>query len=462
MAADGHCSMPATSASCQGPLIAKGDHPGPLDPGLVAAGDELFSSWHRCLYRYRLDPGCLSAPREVSSCDLARSRIAFGNQIDSTYEEIERMHATMQPLGYATLLATGAGVILERQGRREIADKLDDQGLGTGKIWTEAAEGTNAIGTCLIEGIAVDVHRRQHFKRAHANITCAAAPLFDSGGVLFGALAVAAPFMALTRSSHVLASTIVATSARLLEERGFRKDNRQHWIFALEEQGWPAHSILLAVDSVGRVVGANRSARMRLLIDEIRMLAGISIHQLFSESSTSNATGSEIDHPLCLRRRGSGSIWNGMRTRPGPRNPDWIGSNPYTSHYRPRLALIGNIAKPPISPSVSRGLPPGKLKSTCAYIAENLAKSLSVESLAARVRLSRNYFLSAFKASLDVTPHRYISQQRMAKAAELLSRTNFSMADIALSVGFADQSHLTRSFVRCLGKTPSAYRREHR
>ncbi len=97
-----------------------------------------------------------------------------------------------------------------------------------------------------------------------------------------------------------------------------------------------------------------------------------------------------------------------------------------------------------------------------AYIAENLAKPLSVASLAARVNLSRNYFLVAFKASLGVTPHRYINQQRTAKAAELLARTDFSMAEIAISVGFADQSHLTRNFSRLLGKTPSAYRRAHR
>jgi AraC-like DNA-binding protein len=455
-------------------------NPGPLDPGLALAGDELFSSWHRCLHRYRLDPDCSREPQELSICDLARSRIAFSGLIESASEEAERLHAIMHPSGYATVVANNAGVILERYCRREFADRLDNQGVAVGKVWREEAEGTNAIGTCLIEAAAVTVQRCQHFKRAHRDLVCAAAPLFDSRGALSGALAVAAPFLSLPRGSHVLASTILTGCCRLLEERGFRKDHRHHWILAMQRRGWPAHSMLLAVDGNGRVLAADRSARKRLLIDDARIVAGVSLHQLFDDPSPTNAigltgaivptktigltiaAGSETGQTFCLRQRGSETVWEGVTTCPCPSSQHWMGSSAAASHCRPRLSLIGNAASPSTSLDRRRGLPPRMMESTCAYIAENLAKPLSVASLAARVNLSRNYFLAAFKATLGVTPHRYINQQRTAKAAELLTRTDFSMAEIAISVGFADQSHLTRNFSRLLGKTPSAYRRAHR
>jgi AraC-like DNA-binding protein len=434
---------------------------------LVLAGDELFSSWHRCLHRYRLDPDCSREPQELSICDLARSRIALSGLIESASEEAERLHAIMHPLGYATVIANDVGVILERYCRREFAGRLDSQGVAVGRVWREEAEGTNAIGTCLIEAATVAVQRHQHFKRAHRDLVCAAAPLFDSRGALSGALAVAAPFLSLPRGSHVLASTILTGCCRLLEERGFRKDHRHHWILAMQRRGWPAHSMLLAVDGNGRVLAADRSARKRLLIDDARIVAGISLHQLFDDPSLINAigliaAGSETGRTFCLRQRGSETVWEGVTTCPCPVSQHWMGSSAAASHYRPRLSLIGNAASPSTSLDRRRGLPPRMLELTCAHIAENLAKPLSVASLAARVNLSRNHFLVAFKASLGVTPHRYINQQRTAKAAELLTRTDFSMAEIAISVGFADQSHLTRNFSRLLGKTPSAYRRAHR
>jgi transcriptional regulator GlxA family with amidase domain len=52
--------------------------------------------------------------------------------------------------------------------------------------------------------------------------------------------------------------------------------------------------------------------------------------------------------------------------------------------------------------------------------------------------------------------------RRVELAAGLIERTDRSLTDIALAVGFADHSHFTRTFARMKGETPGAYRRRHR
>jgi AraC family transcriptional regulator len=56
----------------------------------------------------------------------------------------------------------------------------------------------------------------------------------------------------------------------------------------------------------------------------------------------------------------------------------------------------------------------------------------------------------------------YLREVRVRRAAARLATGNESIADIALAVGFADQSHLHRWFVRLIGETPARYRRQLR
>ena len=74
--------------------------------------------------------------------------------------------------------------------------------------------------------------------------------------------------------------------------------------------------------------------------------------------------------------------------------------------------------------------------------------------------LSPNYFLHAFKQSTGQTPHRYLTELRIARACELLQNPHRSIVDISLAVGFSSQSHLTTVFRRFMKTTPAAYRQE--
>jgi AraC-like DNA-binding protein len=108
------------------------------------------------------------------------------------------------------------------------------------------------------------------------------------------------------------------------------------------------------------------------------------------------------------------------------------------------------------------GLAPGALRRVREYIEAHLTENFRTEVLAGIALLSCGHFNRAFKQSVGVSPHRYIIQKRVAAATELLRQTTRALADIALDVGFADQSHFSRTFAAITGETPSACRRRHR
>ena len=63
-------------------------------------------------------------------------------------------------------------------------------------------------------------------------------------------------------------------------------------------------------------------------------------------------------------------------------------------------------------------------------------------------RLSPHYFLSAFKKWTGKTPHRFLTEMRIAKSRELLMKPQMSIVAVAPAVGFSSQSHFTTVFGR--------------
>ena len=100
------------------------------------------------------------------------------------------------------------------------------------------------------------------------------------------------------------------------------------------------------------------------------------------------------------------------------------------------------------------GLSRAKLQQVREYINAHLYQNLKLVELAAIAQMSPYHFLRLFKQSMGVTPHQYILQCRIKQAKYLLLHSQLSITDIAVRVGFCDQSHLTRCFKRVVGVTP--------
>jgi AraC-like DNA-binding protein len=108
------------------------------------------------------------------------------------------------------------------------------------------------------------------------------------------------------------------------------------------------------------------------------------------------------------------------------------------------------------------GLAPGALRRVREFVEQHITDKLRVDELAEIARLSLGHFNRAFRQSTGLSPHRYITERRVAAATDLLCNTTRALAEIALDVGFADQSHFSRTYMAVTGETPSACRRRHR
>jgi AraC-like DNA-binding protein len=84
-------------------------------------------------------------------------------------------------------------------------------------------------------------------------------------------------------------------------------------------------------------------------------------------------------------------------------------------------------------------------------------RQLSLQAMADMAGVSRFHFLRGFSRVTGATPHAYILQQRVRLARRLLAAGQ-ELGQASADSGFADQSHMTRAFVRQLGMTPSRYR----
>lgn len=106
----------------------------------------------------------------------------------------------------------------------------------------------------------------------------------------------------------------------------------------------------------------------------------------------------------------------------------------------------------------SGGLSRYQLRQAIEYIQDRLTENISLEAMAEEVSISRFYFCRLFKESTGITPYQYLIRCRIERSKILLKERKLSITDIALEVGFSNQSHFTKHFKRLIGTTPKIYR----
>lgn len=138
------------------------------------------------------------------------------------------------------------------------------------------------------------------------------------------------------------------------------------------------------------------------------------------------------------------------------------GSRLFVDHVL--LALRGHLVSAygdchRVTSIMRGGLASWQQRKATELIREHVVEGIALEQLASACRLSCSAFVRGFKKSLGVPPHQWLLQRRIDLAVELMRDHTLSLADIALTAGFADQSHFTRVFSRRMGFGPGAWRR---
>jgi AraC family transcriptional regulator len=110
--------------------------------------------------------------------------------------------------------------------------------------------------------------------------------------------------------------------------------------------------------------------------------------------------------------------------------------------------------EPSLGSDCTSTLSPLQIARIREYVRANLASDIGVADLAGQVNLSPHYFSRLFKRALGVPPHRYVLQERIHEAQRQLALGRTAIAELALNLGFADQSHFSRAFRKATGATP--------
>jgi transcriptional regulator of acetoin/glycerol metabolism/AraC-like DNA-binding protein len=432
-------------------------HPG--DPDM----EEVSLSWRRSAERHHVDPQSMAAPQILTAGELRDFREPIESLVLAAQSELDRLYAIVRQPGYVVLLCDATGIAVEHRGNDERAAQLRYWGIWSGAVWSEEVEGTNGIGTCIAERRPITVHQSQHFRARNISLSCSGSPVFGPEGELAAVLDVSSIDPSLSAHSHALTLPLVAAAARAHEERLFRERFAREWIIAVAPLSDEQLAPLLAIDRDHRVVGADRCARAEFGITQERLQSGLSLWALFARTSS-----------LLQRRDGGADTLVGLKEVGGSEARCALVSPPALSLrarisvldatflMRPRSMLLTELERRFSVQHPRGGLPAGLLRRICEHIESHLGDNISLEVLAADARLSLYHFARAFRQSMGISPHRYVMQQRVKKAQEMLARTELPLANIALAVGFADQSHFSRHFRRLAGITPSGFRKAQR
>ena len=274
--------------------VASGQASGPgSDPSIAR-------SWLRCLEDYHLDPAQAQAPVVLEHGRLLESRERLQQVLQIADTEMNSLHQQLSGAGHAVLLTDARGVILNcvtAPTRRRIFERA---GLWLGADWSEAREGTNGIGTCLVERQALTIHQGEHFRGRHTGLTCSASPVFDPHGELLAVLDVSSARPEVSRQSQFHTMALVNLSAKMIESCYFLRHFEHQWLLRFHLQ---AESVglfsegLVAFDGDGRICAVNQSAlnllgtiRGGMLGKPVGMFFACSHDELFSRATPQGST----------------------------------------------------------------------------------------------------------------------------------------------------------------------------
>ena len=150
--------------------------------------DVVRNSWTRCLNNYALDPQENRRPNSVDRIDLDARRERLGVLLSIARIEMEALGRLIKHSEYSIMLTDRDGVILSYLGDTGFSAVARRCGFREGVVWSEQEMGTNGMGTCLMAGRPVVIHRTDHFLEQNTALTCSAAPIFDMRGELLAAL----------------------------------------------------------------------------------------------------------------------------------------------------------------------------------------------------------------------------------------------------------------------------------
>ena len=130
------------------------------------------------------------------------------------------------------------------------------------------------------------------------------------------------------------------------------------------------------------------------------------------------------------------------------------------SDWRKPNAVRGETLAPVVEEGATHRLPVDRIRMVLALMNRSYSEPLSLTELAKCACLHPTYFNQVFKRVVGMPPMKFLEQQRLRRAQELLAQSALTVAEIAEQVGYQDPYYFSRAFSKRTGQAPSAYRDE--
>lgn len=139
-----------------------------------------------------------------------------------------------------------------------------------------------------------------------------------------------------------------------------------------------------------------------------------------------------------------------------PRNPEYLEQLQKDESYEDLCfslkEIVENFIQTIALPGAAQAHP--VVRRAVQYITDHFDQPLSIQSLADELEVSPSYFSALFSKCMGIGFHEYLTRFRVEEARQLLTATQYPINEIAVTVGYADQSSFTKAFKRVTGITP--------
>lgn len=276
----------------------------------AAARSAVAASWRRSFDRHGLDPSQMLAPLRIDDRALARQKEAAGRLLHVAGPHLDALYAMVAHCGAGVFLTDGAGIVVSGRTRAGDAAIFRAWGLEDGRDWSEAAQGTNGIGTCLAERRALIIHRDEHYMAQNIGMSCIDAPVFGPDGGLVAALDVSSARADQTHGLNQLIAAMVLRMSIQIETDLFRAAFAGARILMTGAGSTGAH--LVAIDADDIVIGASRAARIAFGIEREGSFQKRPLRDLTGEASA-GLKGAERSAVLRAITRSGGNMSEAAR-----------------------------------------------------------------------------------------------------------------------------------------------------
>src|SRR5258708_1520957 len=223
---------------------------------------DIYDSWMRCI-SFGLDTLHPPSPEFVSPAILRHEQQRCSLVRGLALAEMHTLHQQIAGSNFMIAFANADGLLLDIISAPSFSDASNAASIRPGTVWKESICGTNGLGTAAHLKRAIVVHGREHFFARYNNLTCVAAPIFAPDGELAGILDASSACMDRQAHTHAL----VAMAATQSDNGLLREQHRGHILDAFHNRAEYRHTLnagLLAVDKGGKILAANRAARVLL------------------------------------------------------------------------------------------------------------------------------------------------------------------------------------------------------